>query len=146
MGVLLLRDADLTVNEDGVLRATQVAILYDGFLLLFARGNDVFSFVRLPEREIVPNYFYVFEWTDIDCDSDLEKFARVFHSWDKVQSVFLHLWPAVLTWCGRWYGHGDDEKRLDVAELTLDADKTLHEGVLDLPDDVIHRLAGSVSH
>ena len=77
MGVLLLCDADLTVNEDGVLRATQVAILYDGFLLLFARGDDVFSFVRLREREIVPNYFYVFEWTDIDCDSDLEKFARV---------------------------------------------------------------------
>ena len=77
LGVLLLRDADLTVNEDGVLRATQVAILYDGFLLLFARGDDVLSFVRLREREIVPNYFYVFEWTDIDCDSDLEKFARV---------------------------------------------------------------------
>ena len=47
----------------------------------------------------------------------------MFHSWDKVQSVFLHLWPAVLTWCGRWYGHGGDEKRLDVAELTLDAYK-----------------------
>ena len=25
----------------------------------------------------ISNYFYVFEWTDIDCDSDLEKFARV---------------------------------------------------------------------
>jgi hypothetical protein len=49
--------------------------------------------------------------------------SLVFHSWDKVQSVFLHLWPAVLTWCGRWYGHGDDEKRLDVAELTSDAYK-----------------------
>lgn len=49
--------------------------------------------------------------------------SLVFHSWDKVQSVFIHLWPAVLTWCGRWFGHGDDEKRLDVAELTLDAYK-----------------------
>jgi hypothetical protein len=48
--------------------------------------------------------------------------SLVFHSWDKVQSVFIHLWPSVLTWCGRWYGHGE-EKRLDVDELTQDAYK-----------------------
>ena len=29
--------------------------------------------------------------------------------------------------CGRWFGHGDDEKRLDVAELTLDAYKHYEE-------------------
>ena len=33
--------------------------------------------------------------------------SLVFHSHDKVQSVFIHIMPAVLTWCTRWYGQAD---------------------------------------
>ena len=33
--------------------------------------------------------------------------SLVFHSHDKVQSVFIHTAPAILTWCTRWYGQGD---------------------------------------
>ena len=30
--------------------------------------------------------------------------SLVFHSHDKVQSVYIHCVPAILTWCARWYG------------------------------------------
>tara|TARA_B110000977_G_scaffold178125_1_gene235357 strand:- start:22213 stop:23682 length:1470 start_codon:yes stop_codon:yes gene_type:complete len=30
--------------------------------------------------------------------------SLVFHSHDKVQSVYIHCVPALLTWCARWYG------------------------------------------
>ena len=33
--------------------------------------------------------------------------SLVFHSHDKVQSVFIHTAPAILTWCTRWYGQSD---------------------------------------
>ena len=33
--------------------------------------------------------------------------SLVFHSHDKVQSVYIHCVPAILTWCTRWYGQRD---------------------------------------
>ena len=33
--------------------------------------------------------------------------SLVFHSHDKVQSVYIHCVPAILTWCARWYGQSD---------------------------------------
>jgi|TARA_B110000503_G_scaffold43967_1_gene71852 hypothetical protein len=33
--------------------------------------------------------------------------SLVFHSHDKVQSVYIHVMPALLTWCARWYGQAD---------------------------------------
>lgn len=56
--------------------------------------------------------------------------SLVFHSVDKVQSVFVHAMPCLMTWCGRWYGFGEDENRLSVADL--DSDVTVLQGSLDL--------------
>ena len=71
--------------------------------------------------------------------------SLVFHSWDKVQSVFIHLagcvdmvWSMVRSWRRR---EKIGRRRVDVGCV-----QTLHERVLDLPDDVIHRLAGGISH
>jgi len=55
--------------------------------------------------------------------------SLVFHSVDKVQSVFVHAMPCLLTWCGRWYGHGDDVNRLSAADLDS---PNLYEGLRDL--------------
>jgi len=54
----------------------------------------------------------------------------VFHSVDKVSSIFVHAMPCLMTWCGRWYGFGDDMNRLSVRELG--ADVSVLTGCLDL--------------
>ena len=42
--------------------------------------------------------------------------SLVFHSHDKVQSVYIHCVPALLTWCARWYGQGDARRFLFSSE------------------------------
>jgi len=56
--------------------------------------------------------------------------SLVFHSVDKVSSIFVHAMPCLMTWCGRWYGFGDDVNRLSVRELG--ADVSVLTGCLDL--------------
>jgi hypothetical protein len=44
--------------------------------------------------------------------------------------VFVHAMPCLMTWCGRWYGFGDDENRLSVKDM--DTTLTVYKGCLDL--------------
>ena len=56
--------------------------------------------------------------------------SLVFHSVDKVQSVFVHAMPCLMTWCGRWFGFGDDVGRMNAADLN--ADVSVAEGCVHL--------------
>jgi len=63
--------------------------------------------------------------------------SLVFHSHDKVQSVYIHCVPAILTWCARWYGQsalsergffftsGPSDDSRDVAAAVASAEASL---------------------
>ena len=91
------------------------------FLFLTVRTSDatmfrcIFAFANGPVLLAIP----------------LWRNSLVFHSVDKVHSVFVHAMPCLMTWCGRWYGFGDDERRLSVKDMDATT-LTVYQGCLDL--------------
>jgi hypothetical protein len=49
----------------------------------------------------------------------LWKNALVFHDWDKVTSMVVHMWPALVTYCVRWYPPLNSPVEQDGASLVL---------------------------
>ena len=72
--------------------------------------------------------------------------SLVFHSHDKVQSVYIHCVPAILTWCARWYGQsaleffisGDDDSRRAAAVASAKASLELFSAETSLGTSFAH--------
>jgi hypothetical protein len=85
-------------------------IKYHYFLIDFCYYANVACFVQILALPSSPALFRsVFAYANgpILMAIPLWRNSLVFHSHDKVQSVYIHCVPAILTWCTRWYGQED---------------------------------------
>jgi len=102
--------------------------LYD--FCYFANLSALWFLWRVKKNATVFRCIFAFANGPVLLAIPLWRNSLVFHSVDKVQSVFVHAMPCLMTWCGRWYGFGDDASRLSVAELDLDL--TVLNALMDL--------------
>ena len=102
--------------------------LYD--FCYFANASAMMFLWRWKKSETVFRCIFAFANGPVLLAIPLWRNSLVFHSVDKVSSIFVHAMPCLMTWCGRWYGFGDDVNRLSVRELG--ADVSVLTGCLDL--------------
>ena len=81
-------------------------IKYQYFLIDFCYYANVACFAHMAIPSSRRLFLAVFAYSNgpILWAIPLWRNSLVFHSHDKVQSVFIHTMPALLTWCTRWYG------------------------------------------
>ena len=119
-------------------RAYQYFVIkYHYFLIDFCYYANAAHFFQILVR---PNSARVFKTTFAYANGPilwaipLWRNSLVFHSHDKVQSVYIHCVPAILTWCARWYGQsaidytfsfGGENKNDDDAEASAAASLAL---------------------
>jgi hypothetical protein len=102
--------------------------LYD--FCYFANASAMMFLWRWKKSATVFRCIFAFANGPVLLAIPLWRNSLVFHSVDKVSSIFVHAMPCLMTWCGRWYGFGDDVNRLSVRELG--ADVSVLTGCLDL--------------
>jgi hypothetical protein len=102
--------------------------LYD--FCYFANASAMMFLWRWKKSATVFRCIFAFANGPVLLAIPLWRNSLVFHSVDKVSSIFVHAMPCLMTWCGRWYGFGNDVNRLSVRELG--ADVSVLTGCLDL--------------
>jgi hypothetical protein len=89
-------------------RAYQYFVIkYHYFLIDFcyyANAAHFFQILIKPNSALVFKTTFAYANGPILWAIPLWRNSLVFHSHDKVQSVYIHCVPAILTWCARWYG------------------------------------------
>mmetsp|Transcript_42665 Transcript_42665/g.68618 ORF Transcript_42665/g.68618 Transcript_42665/m.68618 type:complete len:481 (+) Transcript_42665:129-1571(+) len=94
-----------------VYRVIQYSMIkYHYFLIDFCYYANVACFVHIlaaPSSATLFRSVFAYSNGPILWAIPLWRNSLVFHSHDKVQSVFIHTMPAILTWCTRWYGQQD---------------------------------------
>ena len=102
--------------------------LYD--LCYFANVTALVFLTVKPKSAMLFRCVFAFANGPVLLAIPLWRNSLVFHSVDKVQSVFVHAMPCLMTWCGRWFGFGDDVGRMSAADLN--ADVSVVEGCVHL--------------
>lgn len=87
--------------------ATYTAMKYHYFLIDFCYYANAVCFAQIlvnPGSARLFRTTFAYATGPILWAIPLWRNSLVFHSHDKVQSVFIHTAPAILTYCARWYG------------------------------------------
>ena len=102
--------------------------LYD--FCYFANATALVFLTLKPKSAMLFRCVFAFANGPVLLAIPLWRNSLVFHSVDKVQSVFVHAMPCLMTWCGRWFGFGDDARGMSAADLNVEV--SVVEGCLHL--------------